>query len=117
MGEVKELSSPNKTLCDYDGSLPADLRKRVRQLRRAVGAKLRKIRLDRTARGFHLILEWGRSFSPIEIIAMQAILGSDPMRECLNLARIQGMPEHGPELRYWNILYARKHELSYAVSD
>jgi hypothetical protein len=73
---------------------------------------IRKIRLDRTARGFHLVLIWAQDFSPLEIVAIQAILGSDPMREALNFMRARALEASGNKSEFWNILYSRKHDVS-----
>lgn len=44
---------------------------------------------------------------PAEIVALQAVLGSDRRRETLNLMRV--MSEFGPEgNKRWNILYRSK---------
>lgn len=107
-GEVKETAAANKTLCDFDGSLPADLRARVRAIRRLTGARPVRIRLDRTVRGYHLVIHWDRAWTPFETVALQAILGSDPMREALNFARALARPDPG---EFWNILYSRKHDV------
>lgn len=111
-GEVKETAAANKTLCDYDGHLPRDLRQRVRAARRLLGVRPVKIRLDRTARGFHMVIIWSTEFSHYETVAVQAILGSDPMRELLNLSRARSMAAGGGRGlaagKFWNILYSRK---------
>lgn len=107
-GEVKELAEPNKTLCDYDGALPDGLRARVRAIRRLTGARPLTARLDRTARGFHLVIRWDRPWDPFQTVAIQAILGSDPMREALNFARAAARPGLGNHGQFWNILYGRK---------
>lgn len=42
----------------------------------------------------HIVLEAQRDLTPIERIAMQAILGSDPKREFLSFNRIENKDEH-----------------------
>lgn len=46
--------------------------------------------------------------SPIEVVAIQAILGSDPYREAMNLRRALVYFELDPEVRdTWNVLYRK----------
>jgi hypothetical protein len=107
--EVKETADEYTCLCDYDGRLPADLRQRVRAVRRLLGLRTVYRRLDRTARGFHMVLRWDTALTPTEIIAVQAILGSDPMREAMNLMRVRAKPGGMVERQFWNLLYSQKH--------
>lgn len=58
-----------------------------------------------------MIIRWDNRLTPVETICIQAILGSDPMRETLNLARVRAVPGGKLESKYWNILYAKKFEL------
>jgi hypothetical protein len=60
---------------------------------------------ERTARGWHVVIGLSISITPIETVALQAILGSDPRRESLNLMRV--LYGGGSDKR-WNILYKRK---------
>lgn len=51
-------------------------------------------RWDSKDGGLHVIVELFGDISPLEAIAIQAMLGSDPMREFLNLIRLhQGVEE------------------------
>lgn len=46
---------------------------------------------------------------PMALVAMQAILGSDPMREALNWVRASDPKQlRGHWAQRWNILYDRK---------
>ena len=106
--EVQELAEPDKTLCDYDGPLPDDIEQRVWSLAAMLQARPLWIRHDRTRRGWHTVVRWSRKFEPAQLVAMQAILGSDRNREALNLSRVlSGIDTPGQEL-CWNILYSRK---------
>lgn len=63
----------------------------------------------RSRRGWHVAIYVRERLCPGEIVAMQALLGSDPARERLNLGRarrLQGAPEFWR--RRWNVLYSRK---------
>ena len=86
-GVVSEYASPCLTMCDYDQDRPPDLGP-VWRLARRIDARPVLIRCDRTRRGWHLLVWWNRKFSPLAILAIQAILGSDPGREAFNLSRL-----------------------------
>lgn len=65
------------------------------------------IRHDRTKRGWHVSVRLSKSLSPAEIVALQAVLGSDPRRESLNLMRVIFQRwERAPQR--WNLLYREK---------
>jgi hypothetical protein len=63
------------------------------------------INYSRTRRGWHVEIGLNKRIGPLEIVALQAVLGSDPRRECLNLMRVMN---GGAVDRRWNILYSRK---------
>ena len=47
--------------------------------------------------------------SPFEVVALQAILGSDPLRESCNLVRAHAFATASPFWRdRWNVLYIKK---------
>ena len=105
-GRIKEYAFSRRLFLDFD------MRRcpRVRPLWavcRIIGAHPKTIRFDRTRRGWHVVIELSEWFSPLEVVAMQAVLGSDARREALNLMRV--LSEYGRlgEKR-WNILYSRK---------
>lgn len=54
----------------------------------AVSFKMKKTK-SRTKGHFHIRATFRRNITPIERIALQAILGSDPKREALSWLRIQ----------------------------
>jgi hypothetical protein len=57
--------------------------------------------------GWHMRLRIvPRPESPMEVVALQAILGSDPWRECMQFLRarmFESCPDHMQE--HWNVLY------------
>jgi hypothetical protein len=65
----------------------------------------------RTRRGWHVAIVFLEEFTPIELISLQAILGSDPMREALNFMRLYHGKKRDIPL-FWrnrsNILYEKK---------
>lgn len=50
----------------------------------------------------HAIMHLEETLKPLELLAIQSILGSDPVRECFNLRRIWN------HQRNWNILFDHK---------
>lgn len=65
------------------------------------------VREDRTNKGVHVVLALRRAFKPVESLCLQAVLGSDPRREALNLYRVLRTPV-GMGFRRWNVLYSYK---------
>lgn len=104
MGRVKRYANPSETLCDIDSARAPGLG-RVFRLARVLGVSVAWIRLDKSHSGrWHLIVRWRARFSKLELIAMQAILGSDPKREMFNLYRVRS----GVRSRRWNFLFESK---------
>lgn len=67
----------------------------------------------KTKRGWHIHIETRERLNPPEIIAIQAILGSDRNRECLNMYRwlcmrdrYNGLPRYWK--KRWNLSFERK---------
>lgn len=110
-GRIKEIASrSDRALLDFDF-------RRVPRLGpmwavcRIVGLRPRSIRTDRTRRGWHVIVELNERLQAAELVALQAVLGSDNRRECLNLMRVIGMRKHPVSpfwRRRWNLLFERK---------
>lgn len=79
---------------------------------RIVGSYPEALCYKRTARGWHLIIVFPRQCMEMaELVTLQAVLGSDPMREALNLMRTIQMRKYKLPA-YWqsrsNILYDYK---------
>ncbi|MEO0303950.1 MAG: hypothetical protein ABIM64_01680 [candidate division WOR-3 bacterium] len=78
------------------------LKKRLSVLR-ILGIDVLSCFVFETCKGYHVYLKINGNFSYIEIIALQALLGSDYKREAFNLKRFRsGL---GKE---WNILFEKK---------
>ena len=131
-GVVKETAAPNKLMIDLDlpdpysrdwarpghvRRLPLSIARGVLPLRviRAVcsivGVRVRDVRHDRTARGFHVVVMLRDRMTRAEIVAIQAVLGSDSKREALNLMRARSIRLHGCPREFrdrWNLLFERK---------
>jgi hypothetical protein len=91
---------------DIDGPLPVRIQDRIAMFCRMLKWPLRTIRLDKTQRGWHVIVDVGKRLNPLTIVAAQAILGSDPHREMFNLDRVRKLRLVPKEWRsQWNVLY------------
>ena len=79
---------------------------------RAAGIQYRAIRFSRSRRGWHIAIVLRRMVTAYERIALEAMLGDDPMRVAMNYARAKNF-RSAPE--YWrqrsDIFYSRKYEL------
>lgn len=103
---------------DYDRArLPRDLYRRI-------VAALRWLRLTpdlllarRTERGWHVKVRITRRASPASIVALQAILGSDPRRELFNLKRVRALRRAPAGLRdrCYSVLFLRRWRKVYAA--
>lgn len=102
-GIVKTYAKSNQTFCDYDGKYRAPIHRIVR-LGQMCGIYPKWMREDRTAHGWHGVICWSRRLRPLEIVALQCLLGSDLERETYNLARVMS----GKKSRRWNLLFERK---------
>lgn len=95
---------------DYDRLCPP------RDSYRRVVAALRWLRLRplaivyrRTARGWHVKVAVSRRCSALVVVALQAIMGSDPRRETFNLVRARVLPRVPSEWRTrYSVLFGRK---------
>jgi hypothetical protein len=123
-GVIGELHEDNKIMCDFDDlevkrgqkkpkchtrnkSLPHP---NLQSLMHTLGTGVVWQRWDRTKHGWHLIVKIRQRLTLAEIIAAQAILGSDRDRERLNLARAISVRLRPS--KFWkaraNLLYSRK---------
>jgi hypothetical protein len=76
-------------------------------------------RIDKTRRGYHVIIHYPFRFLPAEQVALQAILGSDRRRESLNLMRALSLARYPSRIRAkeWNILFRAKLRLKTVYGD
>lgn len=112
MGEIEEYSDPHKIMLDFDQRRTPRLSSTFTGIR-LLGLRVRSIRDDRTVKGWHRVISVLEALSPLELVAIQATLGSDRRRENLNLLRIMRTRATGfsPfQERRWNILYRTKLE-------
>lgn len=95
-------------LLDFDGDAKLDEELLVFVLEVMDVAKMRHVERE-TARGVHHEIMLDAELSPLAIVALQAILGSDPRRETFNLLRALVLGD-APAFwqSRWNVLYAEK---------
>jgi hypothetical protein len=105
MGRVKEYARKDTTFVDIDTPRCPTLN-RVRRVSRRLNIRPVFVRYDRTAKGWHIVTRWNRNFSNLELVALQAVLGSDWKREVFNLARV--LSGKAERTNRWNILFERK---------
>ena len=95
-------------MVDSDDRRPPAMRELLRRIR-FIGLRVSWVRYDRTRRGWHVVIRMRDKRSPIECVALQAVLGSDRERETFNLARVMWARREGRRLgNRWNILYEKK---------
>lgn len=112
-GRVKEFARSDTTFCDFDYTSwywrqRGPGLEQVFAVARILSLRPLWIRYDpSTRKGWHVIIQWNRRMAPAEIVALQAVLGSDRRRETLNLMRVMGgLPKEAGGR--WNILYSAK---------
>lgn len=80
---------------------------------RAVGLTYLALRINETKRGFHYAFFLKRPVTPTERVALEAILGDDPMRAAMNFARARNADKMDKFWQQrWNILYDWKVEVA-----
>lgn len=96
--------------CDYDADTPIPPAATRRARLRRAGFRIVQSRRVRSpsGRGWHLFVDvTPRPRTPETVVALQAILGSDPWREACNLARARVLHRVPRAMRrHWNVLYA-----------
>lgn len=104
-GVVRYYARPELVLMDFDSDEPVTI-PTIRGVIVRLHLKVRAIEYHRTRRGWHVVLLLKQQLKPAETVALQAILGSDPLRETFNLARILG--GQADESFRWNLLFDYK---------
>lgn len=97
---------------DYDTPVfpAAAVAQRLRVVAGLLGLRLVRVQRSRTRRGWHVVaMVDGPRLTPVTVVAMQAVCGSDWRRESFNLLRALQLPRVSPFWRErWNVLYSRK---------
>lgn len=104
---MKEWSDDKTVMCDFDTPRPPSLWE-VNRVFHILDIKPRWMRYDRTRRGWHLVIRLPRPLQKPALVALQAILGSDPRRETLNLMRALSVRWDRFNSQRWNVLFREK---------
>jgi hypothetical protein len=105
-GVVARYAQQNQTFCDYDTVRHVGTIENIFRVARCLGIKPQWIEYRRTNRGWHVVVQWNRKFKPSETVMLQAILGSDPIREMFNATRV--LSGKANDSKRWNLLFERK---------
>jgi hypothetical protein len=98
--------------CDYDTArFPAGVWQRIGMVSRVHRLRVDYVRIDKTRNGWHVLVGVrGRPVSPVRLVLIQALLGSDWKRELFNSRRAL-VSRRVPT--FWrgrmNVLYTRHH--------
>ena len=96
-------------LLDFDGTNSAPQCKHIDAILRAAGMRILQVKRKNSpgGNGRHVHVTISPKLQPCEIVALQAILGSDPFREAHNLKRVrEGWPQSDWG-KNWNVLYTK----------
>lgn len=104
---MKEFSDPRMIFCDFDTPRCPSMWE-INRVFHILDIRPRYVRFDRTRRGWHIIIELPKPLEKAATVALQAILGSDPRRETLNLMRALSIRWDAFNERRWNVLFREK---------
>lgn len=108
---VSDIPEGYALFVDYDTDHDTKSFCDISAIARIVDIKPSSVCYKRTRRGWHVIIRLTEKLEPIELVCLQAIYESDPMREALNYMRVKNMHKADAFWRQrWNILYQRKIE-------
>jgi hypothetical protein len=96
--------------CDFDGRFPAGICNRLGFIARQNRVRVIDLRIDRTRHGWHLTARLSGRVSPLRLVLMQALCGSDYRRECYNGVRAMRLRGTSPFWRdRFNQLFTNHH--------
>jgi hypothetical protein len=107
-----DFTSGKMLLLDFDGKPPKySALSSMFKILRSVNVRPLSFCYARSNRGWHVAIILSRKIGRLERVALQAILGSDRKRECLNLFRVLAM--RGKKVspfweQRWNLMFIRK---------
>ena len=114
IGELEVETDCTPTPCvlrvDYDRPrLPRACYRRLVATLRWLRLRPVEVVYTRTEHGWHVKVTLTRRCAPLVVVALQAILGSDPKRETFNLVRARALPRLPPEWRSrYSVFFGRK---------
>lgn len=106
-GIVEHYATDYMTLHDYDNPVKPPAIGEILYIAGILGAEVRTLEFSPSRRGTHLAITWNVKWSPLQTIAVQAILSSDPRREAHNMRRLLDGWNTSKD-RGWNILFRSK---------
>lgn len=94
---------------DLDGPVPRRWWRRLVFVAHLCGLRIDAVMFARSQRnGMHVTVRVRGRIAPVEVVAYQAILGSDPIREAINLVRVRYLAQAPPFWRHrWNLLFSQ----------
>lgn len=96
----------NVVKLDMDGWFLPNIQARLDTVKHLTQLETKDTRFKKTKNGFHVYLYFKENLSDWQVLALQAILGSDWKREAINFRRLrQG------SLKNWNVLFSEKIDL------
>lgn len=107
-GVMKEYSAPDLLMIDWDRPRLPAMWEIFRVFHMLQIGRPEWIRYDRTRHGWHVLIKLPAKLPKLAQVALQAILGSDPRRESLNLYRALSKRMNGFQAERWNILFSEK---------
>lgn len=93
---------------DYDEPRKPPRKSMIEKLGRAgYSVESCEARRSPSGKGWHVVIAVSpRPRTAMEVVALQAVLGSDPWREAMQIARARAFPKCPPFMRdAWNVLY------------
>lgn len=92
--------------------------KRLAELEKYIGLKVKKVKVKESGKGFHVRIEAKSTVEllPEAITFIQLYLGSDRYRELNNLRRILGYRSLGLPPQKWNVLFTAKRKADLTVT-
>ena len=111
VAEIETLGDSQTLLLDFDLARPVPRLIPLLARLRIIGLRARWCSYRRTKHGWHLAIGINASLTPSELVAAQAVLGSDLRRETMNLRRAISLRVHKHSRfwrKRWNIFFLRK---------
>ena len=106
---VSDYPQGHACFMDYDKDTLLPTIPQLYSLFRVLGLRPIAVVYKKSKRGWHIVAVFPEKYKPMELVAIQAICGSDPMREALNWVRASQPGQlRGFWGRRWNILYSKK---------
>lgn len=97
---------------DLDGGATVrGVLQRITHWARLTRLRVQAVRYSRSRHGWHVMVQVWQRLSPAEIVAAQAMLGSDWRREAFNLLRVRALgraPRFWRQPGRWNVFFSGK---------